>query len=130
MFREGYIVVLYENGRLPECVKQIDALHAISDVIVDARVSFIEGIIALKANKRKEALEKLEQALASGFAEREDSGIIGVREPVEIYERLGYLYRDLGKRDEARKYLMLLLEKSQSLSPSAKHDIQNDIDKI
>ena len=130
MFREGYIVVLYENGRLPECVKQIDALHAIPDVIVDARVSFIEGIIALKANKRKEALEKLEQALASGFAEREDSGIIGVREPVEIYERLGYLYRDLGKRDEARKYLMLLLEKSQSLSPSAKHDIQNDIDKI
>ena len=130
MFREGYIVVLYENGRLPECVKQIDALHAIPDVIVDARVSFIEGIIALKANKRKEALEKLEQALASGFAEREDSGIIGVREPVEIYERLGYLYRDLGKRDEARKYLTLLLEKSQSLSPSAKHDIQNDIDKI
>ena len=72
----------------------------------------------------------LDEALASGFAEREDSGIIGVREPVEIYERLGYLYRDLGKRDEARKYLMLLLEKSQSLSPSAKHDIQNDIDKI
>ena len=130
LFREGYIVGLYENGRLPECAKQIEALHAIPEVKVDARVLFIEGVIALKANRREEALEKFEQALANGFAEREDSGIIGVRESVEIYERLGYLYRDLGKREEARKYLNLLLEKSKALSPSAKHDIQNDIDKI
>ena len=129
-FREGYIIALYENGRIADCSEQIDALLALPDVRPDSRISFIRGIIALKAEKRKEALAHLEQSLADGFAQRADSGIIGVREPVEIYERLGYLYRDMGKRDEARKYLSLLLEKSQTLSPSARHDIQNDIDKI
>ena len=130
VFREGFIVALYESNRIDECLKQIASLEENEGIAPNSKILFIKGVVFLKNNQRKEALVALEAALNEGFADLEDSGIIGVREPAEIYERLGYLYRDMGKRDEARKYLSLLLEKSKTLSPAARSDIQNDIDKI
>ena len=129
-YYEGYAVFLYESEQLNKCLAQIQILETLVPEDIDARALFTKGLALLKIGKRNDALEALEKAKEKGFGERSDSGIIGIREPAEIYERLGYLYRDMGRKTEAKANLTQFLTQSKTLSPSAAHDIQGDIDKL
>ncbi len=129
MFLSGYAIYLYENEMLKECISMVNKVDSLGSKM-DASLYFVRGVSNLKLNKRSEALADLERARNDGFAEREESGIIGVREAAEVYERLGYLYRDLGRREEARNALNQFLRISKTLSPVARRDIQAEIDHI
>jgi tetratricopeptide (TPR) repeat protein len=126
----GYSIYLYENEILGECIDHVTQIENILGDKADPRLYFVRGLSYLKQNNRSEAISDLEHALKLGFAELSDSRIIGIREPAEIYERLGYLYRDIGKREQARKSLLTFLEKSTSISDRTRKEIQGQIDRI
>ncbi|MBO4350982.1 MAG: tetratricopeptide repeat protein, partial [Proteobacteria bacterium] len=129
-FLSGYAILMYENEKLKDCIETVDKIEAIAGSSMDANLYFIRGLSKLNLHKRADAVVDLEHAYKHGFADLPDTGIIGVREPAEIYERLGYLYRDLGRKSEARDMLRKFIEKSEVLSDNARKDIQGDIDKI
>ena len=129
-FLSGYAIFLYENEKLKDCIATVDKIESIAGSSMAANLYFIRGLSKLNSHKRSEAVTDLELAYKRGFAELADPGIIGVRESAEIYERLGYLYRDLGRKAEAREMLRKFIEKSEALSDNARKDIQGDIDKI
>lgn len=128
-YKNSYIVYLYESEKLKSALQMIEQQEAKGSVL-DARTHFVKGLCLLKLHRSKDAVTAFENALQAGYGDWETSGIIGVREPSELYERLGYLYRDLGRKEDARNALSTLLEKSTALSETARRDIQNDIDKI
>lgn len=128
-YTNSYIVYLYESEKLKSALQMIEQQEAKGRVL-DARTHFVKGLCLLKLHRSKDAVTAFENALQAGYGDWETSGIIGVREPSELYERLGYLYRDLGRKEDARNALSTLLEKSTALSETARRDIQNDIDKI
>ena len=129
-YMSGYAIFLYENQQHKDAISYLDKVEAVHGDTMDARLCFVKGLTLLKLNKREDALKYLEAARDRGFVENNSSEIQGVREPAEVYERLGYLYRDMGRKDDARKSLNLFLEKSTSLSPSARLEVQREIDKI
>ena len=126
----GYGIYLYENGNTKECIDTVTKIESLQAETMDSVLYFVRGLSRLKLNKPQEAVVDLEKARRAGYAELEESGIMGVREPAELYERLGYLYRDLGRKEEARQTLRLFLEKTTALSPSARREVQGELDKI
>ncbi len=130
IYMAGYAVFMYESQQLKSAIEYLDKAEAIYGQKMDARLCFVKGLTLLKLNKRDNAVKYFEAARDRGFAELSDSDIQGVREPAEVYERLGYLYRDMGRKEDAKKSLRLFLDKSQSLSPSARLEVQREIDKI
>ncbi|MBQ9242498.1 MAG: tetratricopeptide repeat protein [Proteobacteria bacterium] len=126
----GYGIYLYENGNTKECIDTVTKIESLQAESMDSVLYFVRGLSKLKLNKPQEAVIDLEKARRAGYAELEESGVVGVREPAELYERLGYLYRDLGRKEEARQTLRLFLEKTTALSPSARREVQGELDKI
>ena len=126
----GYGIYLYENGNIKECIDTVTKIESLQAETMDSVLYFVRGLSRLKLNKPQEAVVDLEKARRAGYAEREESGVMGVREPAELYERLGYLYRDLGRKEEARQTLRLFLEKTTALSPSARREVQGELEKI
>ncbi len=129
-FLGGYSIFLYENELLKDCIETVNKIESMPNVELDAILYFVRGLAKLKLARHRDAIDDLEKALHAGFADREESGIVGIREPVEIYERLGYLYRDTGRKEDARRALKRFLELSTTISPGTRKDIQGEIDKI
>ncbi|MBQ9394524.1 MAG: hypothetical protein IJU23_03275 [Proteobacteria bacterium] len=129
-YYKGYSIFLYENELLKKCVDMINTVEHISKDELDPIFYFVRGLANIKLNKRSNAIADLERAKNGGYAELPESGIVGIREPCEIYERLGYLYREAGAREQARNALKKYLSLSTVITPSVRRDIQADIDKI
>ena len=129
-YMSGYAIFMYESQQHKAAIDYLDKVESAYGSQMDARLCFVKGLTLLKLNKRNEAVKYFEAARDRGFAELPDSDIQGVREPAEVFERLGYLYRDMGHKEEAKKSLNTFLEKSQVLSPAARLEVQREIDKI
>ena len=129
-YMAGYAIFMYESQQHKAAIEYLDKVENAYGSKMDARLCFVKGLTLLKLNKRSDAVKYFEDARDRGFAELPESDIQGVREPAEVYERLGYMYRDMGHKEEAKKSLNLFLEKSKVLSPAARLEVQREIDKI
>lgn len=129
-YHQSYAVFLYEGGKCTEALKHLAEVEAISGAAADAVVYFIKAQCALKSRDRALAIKSFEIAIEKGFAEHAEIGIDGYRDPAQIYEQIGYLYRDAGRKAEARRALEQYLEKSKQISKSDKHEIARELDKL
>ncbi|MCL2326095.1 MAG: tetratricopeptide repeat protein, partial [Proteobacteria bacterium] len=127
---QGYATFLFESGKLNAALAEIAKIEAIHGTNLDAGLFFAKGLALLKINKPKEALTAFEIARDKGFAERASTGIIGFKDPAEVYERLGYLYRDFGRKADARQALEKYLNTSQHLSATDKREITLQLERL
>ena len=131
LFTSGYSVYLYESGKYKDAIALIDKIESkVGAEQLESVLYFVRGLSYLKIEKRPAAVTNLERARDLGFADLKELNIVGLLDPAEIYERLGYLYRDLGKREAARESLNMYIEKSEHLSPASKREVLQELEKI
>ena len=128
-FTKGYVTFLYEAGDPKDVLDKLKVVENVPDAM-DATRYYVKGLALLKLDKRAEALTAFELARDSGFADLEETGISGLRDPAEIYERIGYMYRDAGRKNEAAEMLKHYIEISKFLSDRSKREISNEIDHL
>ena len=128
-FTKGYVTFLYEAGDPKDVLDKLKVVENVPDAM-DATRYYVKGLALLKLDKRAEALTAFELARDSGFADLEETGISGLRDPAEIYERIGYMYRDAGRKHEAAEMLKHYIEISKFLSDRSKREISNEIDHL
>ena len=120
-----YVVFLYETGKTNEALSHIQVLKQKHEM--DAVRYYVEGLAYLQLGQRNQALTALETAHDKGFADLEQAGIASVRDSAEIYERLGYMYRDIGRKKDAARMLKKYIEKAKTLSDRARREIEQEI---
>ncbi len=128
-FAKGYAIFLYESGDVKKVLEKIKLIESTPDSM-DATRYYIKGLALLKLDKRSEALTAFELARDNGFADLEQTGINGLYDSAEIYERIGYMYRDAGRKKDAKAMLNLYLEKAKTLSERSKREIENELQRL
>ena len=127
-FVRDYAVFLYEIGNVKDALSRIKILEQKNEM--DATRYYVKGLSYLQLGQRDQALNALETARDKGFADLDQTGISGLRDSAEIYERLGYMYRDIGRKKEAANMLTKYLEKARFLSDGARREIQNELNSL
>lgn len=127
-FVREYVVFLYETGNSKAVLDRIKVLEQKHEM--DAIRYYVVGLTYLQVGQREQALKALETARDKGFADLEQTGIAGLRDSAEIYERIGYMYRDVGRKKEAVAMLTKYLEKARYLSDSARREIQHELSSL
>ncbi|MFA5623815.1 MAG: tetratricopeptide repeat protein [Bradymonadales bacterium] len=123
-----YAIFLYELGDDKASYKEIQRLRSFAEP--DAAIYYLEGVILLKQHKAKEALSALEASRDLDFAQRESTGIIGLQDSADIYLRLAFLYRDMGKKGLARESMEIYLQRARILSPSARKELELELSRM